>query len=116
GPGDPRRTGRGGRRRRCTARSAPRVARSGNALSSALRALPPGQPCALPRRTSFGEQGQLQLRGVVGPPAYLSLLGLVAGTALGLLLPGAWAGLPDGNWPGGKLAFDGAIRSSSCSI
>ena len=44
---------------------------------------------------------------------YLSLLGFVAGTSFGLLWPGAWAGLPDGNWPGGKLAFDGAIRSSS---
>src|SRR5262245_21598020 len=36
--------------------------------------------------------------------------------SLGLLFPGAWAGLPDGNWPGGKLAFDGAILSSSGSI
>ena len=26
---------------------------------------------------------------------------------MGLLLPGAWAGLPEGNWPGGKLAFEG---------
>src|ERR1043165_2949451 len=36
--------------------------------------------------------------------------------SLGLLLPGAWAGLPDGNWPGGKLALLWAIRSSSFSI
>src|SRR5262249_4527992 len=42
--------------------------------------------------------------------------GLVAGTSLGLLWPGACAGLPEGNCPGGKLAFDGAIRSSSSSI
>src|SRR5262249_17975384 len=47
---------------------------------------------------------------------YLSLLGFVAGCSLGLLFPGACAGLPDGNCPGGKLAFDGAIRSSSRSI
>src|SRR5262249_36744703 len=36
--------------------------------------------------------------------------------SLGLLWPGACAGLPDGNWPGGKLALEGAIRSSSGSI
>src|SRR5262245_63601019 len=47
---------------------------------------------------------------------HLSLLGFVAGTSFGLLRPGAWAGLPDGNWPGGKLALEGAIRSSSSSI
>src|SRR3989454_2081110 len=46
---------------------------------------------------------------------YLSLLGLVAGTSFGLLWPGACAGLPDGNCPGGKLALDGAIRSSTSS-
>src|SRR5262245_15998746 len=45
-----------------------------------------------------------------------SLLGLVAGLSFGLLWPGACAGFPDGNWPGGKFAFDGAIRSSSFSI
>src|SRR3954464_2109662 len=34
-----------------------------------------------------------------------------------LLLPGAWAGLPAGNWPGGKwLCPAGAIRSSSFSM
>jgi hypothetical protein len=35
---------------------------------------------------------------------------------LGLLWPGAWAGLPEGNWPGGKLPLEGAIRSSRFSI
>jgi hypothetical protein len=38
------------------------------------------------------------------------------GTSLGLLLPGAWAGLPEGNCPGGKFALEGAIRSSRASI
>src|SRR5262249_13814114 len=42
---------------------------------------------------------------------YLSLLGFVAGTSLGLPRPGAWAGLPDGNRPGGKLPDEGAMRS-----
>src|ERR1043166_6773756 len=37
------------------------------------------------------------------------------GFSLGLLLPGACAGLPDGNCPGGKLALEGAIRSSNSS-
>jgi len=36
--------------------------------------------------------------------------------SLGLLLPGAWAGLPDGNCPGGKFAADGAMRGSSWLI
>src|SRR5262249_12332959 len=36
--------------------------------------------------------------------------------SLGLLLPGAWAGLPEGNCPGGNLALEGAIRSSNLSI
>src|SRR5437773_2204852 len=45
-----------------------------------------------------------------------SLLGLVAGTSFGLLRPGAYAGLPDGNCPGGKSALDGAIRCSSSSM
>ena len=33
--------------------------------------------------------------------------------SLGLLLPGAWAGLPEGLCPGGKFEFEGAMRSSS---
>src|SRR5207244_598559 len=41
---------------------------------------------------------------------------LLAGTVFGLLWPGACAGLPDGNCPGGKLADDGAIRSSSLTM
>src|SRR5262245_54117917 len=55
-------------------------------------------------------------RDCLPPASYLSLLGLVAGCSLALLFPGACAGLPDGNWPGGKLAFEGAMRSSSGSI
>src|ERR1051326_6496105 len=50
------------------------------------------------------------------PWHYLPLLGLVAGTRFGVLWPGACAGLPDGNCPGGKLAEEGAIRSSNCSM
>ena len=52
------------------------------------------------------------------PPSFncdQSLPGLLAGTSFGLLCPGAWAGFPEGNCPGGKLAFDGAMRSSSSS-
>jgi hypothetical protein len=47
---------------------------------------------------------------------WTQLLGFVAGTVFGLLLPGACAGLPDGIWPGAKFALDGAIRSSRASI
>src|SRR5262249_26788264 len=55
-------------------------------------------------------------RPTTAPAGRHLLWGLVAGTSLGLLLPGACAGLPDGNCPGGKLALDGAMRSSSCSM
>src|SRR5262245_32222169 len=61
-------------------------------------------------------QGHASVPFRVGACGYLSLLGFVAGLSLGLLLPGACAGLPDGNWPGGKLALDGAMRSSNFSI
>ena len=37
------------------------------------------------------------------------------GVGLGLLFPGACAGLPDGNCPGGKFALEGAMRSSNSS-
>src|SRR5688572_28544261 len=51
-----------------------------------------------------------------GPAKRFLRLGYLRGGSLGLLLPGAWAGLPDGFWPGGKLLLDGAMRSSSWSI
>src|SRR5262249_25809585 len=55
--------------------------------------------------------GSFRVRSYPCPP----WPGLVAGTSFGLLRPGACAGLPDGNCPGGKSALDGAIRSSSSS-
>src|SRR5262245_59788384 len=73
--------------------------------------------CCTIRHSHLGGSETTRLGPPAGPASgYLSLLGFAAGTSLGLLFPGAWAGLPDGNCPGGKLAFDGAMRSSSLSI
>src|SRR5262245_34772187 len=76
-------------------------------------------PCRPAARATWGWPPSLPCYGAVGATpdgcslpsrralvvTYLSLLGLVAGCSFGLLFPGAWAGLPEGNWPGGKLAL-----------
>src|SRR5262249_30600736 len=79
-------------------------------------AAPPARPAGPPRpgRTSTGPGPRLRVVSAcrvpgVGPYFFGPPF------SLGLLLPGAWAGLPAGNRPGGKLAFDGAMRSSSRS-
>ena len=84
--------------------------------------LPPTRVSSVPtgmdviRRRSGGLPNPVALRGGSAvrrdPPVQHYWL---LGTSFGLLLPGACAGLPEGNWPGGKFALEGAIRSSNSS-